>query len=222
MVGALAAVSLTLSGCGTGTPPGVAAQVGAEQITDQEVDDFAQVLCAIDGVQGTASGTPTRTARFLALQILLAHEVVADMTDLDAVDEQAVEGLVTQLEASRSQVPSELRDTFDEAIEDLARTQEALVALGQQSLQESSEAATPGGIPDQAAFAEGDRLRAERAEELDIEVDPRFGVLVDGTLQPSDGSLSVPVSDLAKKGSANALQADESVVSMLPATQKCS
>ena len=40
-------------------------------------------------------------------------------------------------------------------------------------------------------------LLAQHAAEADIEIDPRFGEIVDGTLQPGNGSHSDPVSHLA-------------------------
>jgi hypothetical protein len=212
------AATLLLSACGNGTP-GVAAVVEGDKITDQQVDDFAQVLCTLGAVQGTQSGTPTRAVRFRSLQVLVGDRLAADMTDLGAVDKKTVNGVLQQMEAGRSQVPSRLRPTFDEVAEEFARAQTAIVELGRRSL--VAQGTAPDKVDGNAAFTEGERLRAKFAASADIEVDPRYGTVVDGQLRPEDGSLSVPVSDLARGGSASALQPDEAVVGQLPASQKC-
>jgi hypothetical protein len=214
----VAAVSaaLLLSSCG-GNPPGVAASVEGDRITDQKVDDFAQVLCSLGGLAGTASGTPTRTARFNSLSILISNELAADVADVESVDQAGVQQAVDSLNAGRDTVPADVRDTFDEVVREFATAQQAILELGRESLQ-----AQGGGAPadDQAAFDEGDRLRSEYAAEADIEVDPRFGTVEDGVVTPSDGSLSVPVSALAVQGAAE--EPDDGFVSSLPASQKCS
>jgi hypothetical protein len=212
-VAALSA-ALLLTSCG-GNAPGVAATVEGDRITDQKVDEFAQVLCALGGLPGTEAGTPTRTARFNSLQILISNELAADVADVEDVDQTGVAQAVESLNAGRETVPEEVRDTFDEVVVEFATAQQAILELGRESL--SAE----GGdtADDNAAFAEGDRLRSEYAAEADIEVDPRFGVVEDGVVTPSDGSLSVPVSDLAVQGAAE--QVEDGFVAQLPATQKC-
>jgi hypothetical protein len=215
---AVAAVSaaLLLSSCG-GNAPGVAATVEGDRITDEKVDEFAQVLCSLGGLPGGESGTPTRTARFSSLQILVANELADDIADVDDVDQAGVALTVESLNAGRETVPEEVRDTFDEVVQEFAVAQQAILELGRESLEEGEGDAA--AINEEAAFAEGDRLRAEYAAEADIEVDPRFGTVEDGVVKPADGSLSVPVSELAVQGSAE--QVEDGFATLLPATQKC-
>jgi hypothetical protein len=210
----VAAGGLLLSACGSGTP-GVAAEVEGDQITDQQVDDFATVLCALGGLPGTEAGTPSKAARFRALEILLANELAFDVADVEGVPRDAYAGAVQQMQASREAVPEEVRDTFDQVAQDFARAQTAIIELGRESLQEQGEQE----VSDEAAYAEGERLRAEYAAQADVSVDRRFGVMVDGVLQPSDGSLSVPVSQLAVDGQAQ--QPTDDLVGALPSSQKC-
>lgn len=212
--GAVAAV-LLLSSCG-GTAPGVAAQVEGDRITDEQVDDFAEVLCAIGGVAGTESGVPMKSARFGSLQILMANELTADIADVDAVPAQSVATILEGMSAAREELSEDQQETFDEVAEEFARSQTAVVELGRDSLE---AAGRPTDVPDEEAYAEGQRLLSEYAAEADIEVDPRYGEVVDGALQPSSGSLSVPVSDLAVQGASP--EVGEELVSGLPATQKC-
>jgi hypothetical protein len=211
--------ALLLSSCGNGAP-GVAAAVGDSRISDQEVDDFAKVLCSLGAVQGTEAGTPTRSARFRSLQILLGDELAEDMTDTSTADKRTVNAILTQMNATRDTVPSSLTSTYDQVAKQFAQAQTAMIELGRASLIKQGK--SPAKITDDAAYAEGDRLRTEYAKSQDIDVDPRYGVIEDGRLRPSDGSLSVPVSDLARKGTASVTTPDGSVVGQLPPSQKCS
>jgi hypothetical protein len=212
----LLSAALLLSSCG-GNAPGVAATVAGDRITDEKVDEFAQVLCSLGGLPGGDSGTPTRTARNSSLQILIGNELAADIADVDNVDKEGVALTVESLNAGRETVPEDVRDTFDEVVQEFAAAQQAILELGRESLEEGG--GDPAAINEEAAFAECDRLRSEYAAKADIEVDPRFGTVVDGVVKPADGSLSVPVSDLAVQGAAE--QGEGDLASLLPATQKC-
>jgi len=219
-IGALAtAVSATLllSSC-AGTAPGVAAEVDGTRITDRQVDDFAGVLCALGGVAGTESGVPSRGARLRSLEILLSIETTRALTDIGEADAQLVSGSMAALNEARGEVPADLLDTFDEVALAFSQSQNALLGLGRDRLGEGGD---PGQVDDQAAFEEGDRLRREFAETAQIDLDPRFGSYIDGAVQPADGSLSVPVSDLAVLAQAPLEGPDEALVSQLPASQKC-
>jgi hypothetical protein len=210
---ALAGGTLLLGACSTGAP-GVAAEVGDARITTSDVDEFAEVLCALNTGSG---GTPTRQVRFSALQILLSNALAEEVADLDSVDGAAVDAAVEQANATREMVPAALQDTFDEVVVDYAVAQYAVIDLGRESLEEQGE--DPGAITDDAAYTEGDRLRAVYAEDAGVEVDPRFGTMEEGVLQAGDGSLAVPVSDFAV--SAASPEGGESLVGQLPASQKC-
>lgn len=191
----LAAVgaALLLSSCG-GTAPGVAADVEGATITDRQVDDFARVLCALDG--DAAAGNPSKSARFRSLEILLNIELSRAMVDFDRADSAQVSQAVAQSRSTREMVPADVRDTFDRAVKEYAEAQLAVSELGADSLREQGQRR-----PDeQDAFVEGDRLRTEFAAQADVEVDPRFGQMQDGVLTQSSGSLSVPVSELATQG----------------------
>ncbi len=216
--GAVAAAALLLSACG-GTAPGVAAEVEGDRITDEQVDAFADVLCAIGGVPGSESGAPTKTARFASLQILMANELTADIADVDSVDSESVRTILEGMSQARDVLNGEQEETFDQVAEEFARAQTAMIDLGRDSLTAEGGPSDIPEIPDEEAYAEGQRLLLEYAEEADVEVDPRFGELVDGALQPSSNSLSVPVSDLAVQGADP--EAGEGLASLLPASQKC-
>ena len=138
------------------------------------------------------------------------------MTDVTAVSQQAVAQAMQQLAASRAGLPKDLQGTFDKVAGEYARAQTAIIALGRKSL----EAQGQKKVSDQDAFNEGERLRTQFASKANVKVDPRFGTIVSGKLQPSDGSLSVPVSDFAKE--AASAQPSSTLMAQLPASQKCS
>ena len=214
VAGALATgiAAVLLAGCAQNAP-GVAAQVGDDAVTDEQVDQLAEALCVLSA--GAPAGTPPATGqqtRRQALQVLLDNELAEDVIDPDSVDDEQVAAARRQAAESLEALPERLRPVFDDAVADFATTQLGLVALGEESLREQGEEEAEQG----AALAEGQRLLQEHAAELDISVDPRFGVLEDGRLGPSDGSLSVAVSDQAKASSAG-----DAVGTDLPANLSC-
>ena len=209
-----AGAALLLSSCSS-NPPGVAADVNGQRITDRQVDDFAKVLCSLSS-QGASSAQPSSTARFSSLQILLGNELAAGVADLSSVSETAVSQAMQQLETSRSSLPESQRATFDTVAREYAEAQTAIVDLGRKSLESQGKK----NVSDQDAFTEGERLRTQYASKADIEIDPRFGTMKNGQLTPADGSLSVPVSDFARE--ASAAQPSSSLVAQLPASQTCS
>ena len=215
---AAAGVAVLLTAC-SGPGPGVAADVNGQHITVQEVDDFAQVLCALSGSQASSGGTPTSQVRSQALQILLSIALTNDMTDVSThVNQARVSSIEQQMNQSRDTVPSGDQGTFDSVVAKFARAQSATIDLGRQALEAAGK---KGPISDQDAYTAGSRLRTlYAAKKADIQVDPRFGTMVNGTLKAGSGSLSVPVSQGARDAAASTPVGSH--VSALPASQKCS
>ena len=210
---AVAVAALLLVGCAQ-NPPGVAAEVGSDRITDEQVDELAEALCVLsaDAGQGTAT---TQQVRRQALEILLDIELSGGIIDAEAVDREQVAGARQQAAVSREALPERLQEPFDDAVEQFATAQLGLADLGRASLTEQGTAE----IDEEAAFAEGQRLRAEHVEEVGVSVDPRFGSWEDGRLQPTDGSLSVAVSEQARASTAAEAA---TAVTDLPANLTCS
>jgi hypothetical protein len=216
--GAAAVLAVSaLSGCGD-LAPDVAAQVEGDEISVEQVDDFAVLLCSLGGLPGGEEAT-TKSARQQALTLLLGNELAFDLIDEEAVDPAAVRQAVAQNAAAREGVPADLRDTFDAFVEDFTVAQIGLVELGRESLQESGEAAE-AELTDDVAFQEGQRLRQEYAAEADVEVADRFGAVENGAVVADPGSLSVPVSDVAVQSSQ--AEPPATLGELLPAAQKCS
>jgi hypothetical protein len=212
-----AVAALLLSSCGSTGSPGVAAEVAGERITDEQVDEFARVLCRVGAAQGSGQTTPTSTVRHNAVQLLLFIETAAQVGDFDDLDRADVDMAMGNVEEARELLPEELVDTFDEVIVEFAQAQAALIARGRESLVEQGQ--DPAGIDPNTAYAEGERLQQEFLRSADIEIDPRFGSIVDGQLRAASGSLSVPVSDIAV-GSASQ-EPSEGFADLLPAALTC-
>jgi hypothetical protein len=155
---------------------------------------------------------PTQQVRRQALQILLEIEIADDLIDPEAIDGEQLAAAQQQTEAQAEALPDRLRGTFDDAVEGFFSAQLGLAALGRESLVENGTE----DPDDTAAQTEGQRLRTRYARTAGISVDPRFGTFEQGQLQPSDGSLSVPVSAQAR-ASATA----DGVGATLPANLSC-
>jgi len=211
-------VALLASSCTGNNAPGVAADVDGHQITDDQVDGFAEVLCELGGLPGaTESGTPTRNARSRALELLVNNEIAFEIGKGVEVDQAKIDAAVQQNAAARDAVPTALQGTFDAFVDDFARAQMTVLAAGQRSLEESGRPADK--ISDDKAYAEGQRLRLAYADKADITIDPRFGSLADGVVTPGSGSLSVPQSQEAKDDAEATPPA--TVVAQIPAPLKC-
>ncbi len=212
LAAAVAAVTLLLTGCAQNAP-GVAAEVGGDAVTDEQVDELAEALCVLSSGGEQAGPVPTQQVRRQALQILVDNELAEDLVDPESVDRDQVAAAVEQAAPSVEALPADLRGPFSDAVEAFATAQLGLTALGRESLAEEGT-----DEPDeQAVAAEAQRLRVQHAEEAGVAVDPRFGVFEEGRLQPSDGSLSVAVSDAAKASSGG-----DAVGTDLPANLTCS
>jgi len=123
---------------------------------------------------------------------------------------------LAQNEQGLALLPEEQREGFRVVLKEYAEGQLMLIEAGRQSLESKGESE----ISDDQAIAEGERLRAEFVEGLEVEVDPRYGSFVRGTVQPGVSSLSVPVSEEAMSGAR--AEPAPAWVSELPASQKCS
>jgi hypothetical protein len=219
-VTALAAAATLLAGCGL--HPGSAAVVGGDMISTQRVDQVAQALCSSQAGAAQAQGRElaSRGARQGALQVLLDSDLSRQFGESKGV--QANQGQVSAALASNASeinsLPADQRDAFREALKEYVEGRLMLLEVGRQYLAAQGQPST-----DQTkAMAAGEKLRADFAKKLKIEVDPRYGTFdqAKGAFAVSSGSLSVPASQSAADGSSPDPSAGW--VASLPATQKCS
>ncbi len=219
---ALAATAvLALSGC-AGLHPGAAAVVGSETITNDEVDDLAEILCSVNITSAQAQGQPppelpSRGAREGALQVLLDTTLSHQFGEARGAEanRQQVSQALAQNEQGVALLPEDQQEGFRNVLEEYAEGQLMLIEIGRESLEESGQS----NVGDDQALAEGQRLRTGFVDDLDVEVDPRHGEFVNGTIQEGTSALSVPASDEARAGAR--AEPGQGWVATLPASQKC-
>lgn len=207
-----AGTAALLAGCGL--QPGTAATVGSEAIPHERVDDLAQAMCAESQAAAQPAGaTSTRSNRENAIGFLVGNELVQRFGESEGVEPDAREvadGAAT-FEQAAAGLPEEQRETYLEAVRSQVESQLILVEIGQQSLGADTEF--------QEAGAEGYRLLQEYAQDVDVEIDPRYGSFEDGVFVPGGSSLSVPASDQAVAGAEE--QPGPAYLDGLPASQLC-
>lgn len=211
-----------LSGCGvagTGFHPGVAAQVGDDQIKVSQVDEIASNYCSAitEQLRGQNQVLPLRYLRGgIAGQLALvaAAEQVADEYGVEPglqYDQK-----VADLEAAVAELPDSQQDAVV-AIESSASYLSGVQqAVGEELLREQGNAQPTIEESTQA----GQQAFNEWLDEQDVSIDPQFGVeLQDGQAVPTDTSLSRAVGTTAKNG--NADSPDPAYAGSLPASLRC-
>jgi SurA N-terminal domain len=201
------------------THPGYAATVGDDQISEEQVDDVAQALCDTQAASGQGQELATRSARQVALGVLVESSLSRQFGESEGVepDPEQLSAAVASREEVVATLPASIQDEFRTTLEDFAAGQLILADIGGKSLTAQGTASPT----QEEAVAEGTRLRGEwAADNAEVDVDPRFGTFTDGALVSESGSLSEPVSDEAKDGADP--EPSEAFVASLPASQKCS
>lgn len=209
-----------LTGCGT--HPGAAAVVGDQRISADEVDEAAAALCSSTVAGAEAQGQPrpelaSRGARQAAIQLILDSELTRQFAEDEGLkaNQQAISAALQQNAQAIQVLPPDQRGVFRELFTAFQESQVLLDEAGTRSLAAQGNAAP---APEEAA-AEGARLRAEWAADIEVEVDPRYGTYEGGAVVPSSGSLSIPTSQHARQGAAD--QPDAAWTAGLPLSQKC-
>jgi hypothetical protein len=217
----ITAAMVALSGCGA-VHPGAAAVVGSTTISHDTVDGLAQALCTANVAGAEAAGQTrqftTRGTREGALQVLLDARLSQLFGEEENVEpnQQMVSQALAQNRDLIAALPEDERDAYRDALKEYAEGQLMLVEIGRASLEEQGAA----DVPDDQAIAEGQRLRGEFVQSLDVEVDPRYGSFTDDTLQAGDSALSVAQSERARAG--DRAQPGTDFVDGLPISQRCS
>lgn len=211
-----------LTGCGvagTAFQPGVAAEVGDQTISTDRLDDLVTDYCSF--VAANPNPEQPVQARFG-----YRSELVSILVQRAAVEQAAEE------------YDAELGATYDTQLADLERNfaslsegqQEALVTIneallfgfeGRVAIGQAALSAEGGAEPDGAAAeVRGAEIVAEWIESNDVEINPEFGLALDGAeLAASDQDLSYAVGDEAQAGTAD--QPDPANADSLPASQRC-
>jgi hypothetical protein len=206
---------LLLTGCGSATP-GVAAQVGDDELTVRDIDSATAHYCTSVEEQ-LESPVPMSFVRQYVVQLLTLRaqaDQVAD--DYGVTAGSSYENDVAQRQGTAATLPEEVRDDYIQLTSTPAYAQDIVDQIGAITLEDQGIA---DPTSDQVTQAGLDVFN-QWPDANGIDIDPRFGAAsVDGVLSPIDTNTSVAVSEIAKSGLAE--QPDPAYAETLPSTQRC-
>ncbi|MBA2559326.1 MAG: SurA N-terminal domain-containing protein [Propionibacteriales bacterium] len=225
-VGALLAVALGLSavsGCGTRLTPGVAATINETTISQDRVDSVVQAACeytAANAAAGGQAGAPVSLAnlRSTITQALIQFAVTDEAATAMGL---SVSEAAISAGAEQNTIPESLDDDADHTLkgffEEFARSSAQGQLIGAH-LSDPSITTFDEVTADKSAQASS-YLKTFVAKQ-DITVNPAYGRWTGSAVVGGSGSLSDPVSDIAKASQAAASDPQAST-SDLPASQVC-
>lgn len=215
---ALGAVALLLSGCGSASP-GVAVQIGDQEISNRRVDEASEHMCTALADQFEEQGTvvPMGFVRQGVVQLLTLRSQADQIADAyDVKPGSGYSNDVSQRKVTVSSMPQDVRDDYVELTSANALATDILKQVGRIELERK-------GVEDPTVdevSQTGLDVFNSWPDSNGIEIDPRYGLeSVDGVLSPVDTNLSVAVSDSAKSGLA--LEPDPAFANTLPLTHRC-
>ena len=205
---------LLLTGCGSAAP-GVAVQVGDEELSVRHVDSVTANYCTALG--DLESEVPMSFVRQYVVQLLTLRSQASQIADDYGVEPGSTyRNDVAQHQGTAGTKPEEVREDYVELASAAAYAQDILDQVGRIVLEEDGvvdptvEETTQAGIDvfNQWPDAHG------------IEIDPRYGLdSVDGVLTPVDTNTSVAVGETAKSGLAT--DPDPAFARTLPLNHRC-
>lgn len=217
---AAAAVAFLLSGCSgaqqPGINPGVAARVGDQTITLDEVNQQSDEIC-----QAVKDDLSDPLPMSLARYQILTGQIGRAIADQIAASYDVKPGAdyANAVAAAKTQVatyPEHLQDTLVEVSTSQDYVQSILDAASRKALADE-------GVSDPTEDEVTDRsqdLFATWPDDNRLEIDPRFGFTLDeGAFVQDETGLSYAVSDIAKAGQKS--QPDAAVTAQLPSSQRC-
>lgn len=215
---AIAAAGVVLTGCGSASP-GVAVEVGDEEISIDRVDTAADHMCTALSDQFEAEGTtvPMGFVRQGVVQLLTLRAQAEQIAEEYGVEPGSTyQNDVAQRRATAASMPEEVRDDYVELTSANALAQDVLEQVGRIKLE---QAGVSDPTVDQVTQAGVDVFNVW-PDANGVDIDPRYGLRnVDGVLTPVDTNLSVAVSDAAKAGLNE--KPDAAYARTLPLTHRC-
>ncbi|HYF71390.1 MAG TPA: hypothetical protein VD864_01140 [Nocardioides sp.] len=211
---ALASASIfLLTGCGAvpGFNPGVAARVGDETLSVEEVDDVTTSFC--EYVEGQLQAGQVLPQHYLRGQVAGALALRA------AVDQFAEEQGVSAA-ADYDKAVAQAREQLGDLPQD--QVQAVIDVQGVQFYLQAVETSVgeEQGASGEEATKAGEQVFQEWLADQDVDVNPRYGVSIeDGAPKTVDTSLSFGLGETSEK--ADAEQPDTDYAATLPETQRC-
>lgn len=212
------AVLALLSGCGE-IHPGAAVQVGEQRVNMSDVDDLSADVCKAFAPQFEQQQRiiPMRYVKQAVVQATTMRELARQIAeDRDVEEPASYREELGKVEEQAEQVPASVRDSFIEFQSASPYVSAILVQAGGEALQEEGQAQPSN----EEAAARGATLLADYARDVGVDIDPRYGLeLQDGEVVPTDRSVSLAVSDLATRASAD--EPDQEYAASLGDAQRC-
>lgn len=219
----LAASVLLVSGCGvaeTQFHPGVAAQVGDQTVSVDDVDALTSSYCAAVEDQITAGGQSFPLAGFksgIAAQLALVSAVDQLNEAYDVTPSSDYNTQVNQLKQQGAALEGKDLDAYLEVQSAQAYISDLLTQIGSIELEDEGE--KDPTLDFQQARGQ-DALESWVARE-GLTFDPRYSLeIVEGQPQPVDTDLTFAVGDIAKAGRAGG-EPDPNYVASLPLSATC-
>lgn len=217
---ALGLGGLLLTGCAGGTSgPGVAVAVGDQTISAAHVDRTAAHMCEAleEDFRAQSTVVPMSFIRQGVVQLLSLRAQASQIAEQYGVEPgPTYEREVAERSRSVAGLPEDVRESYVEVMTADALATAVVEQVGRAKLEEEGFAEPTAEQVSQA----GNDVFATWPDQHGIEIDPQYGLeFSDGALVPTDTSLSVAVSDLAKLGQAS--EPDPSYAASLPASQRC-
>ncbi len=210
----LGLAGLLLTGCGSASP-GVAAQVGDQELTVREVDSVTANYCTALG--DLESEVPMSYVRQFVLQLLALRSQAEQIADDYGVEPgETYRNDVAQRQGTAATKPEEVRQDYLDLASTTAYAQDILDQVGEIEL---DRAGVVDPTTEQVSQAGVDVFN-QWPDANGVEIDPRYGLRsVDGVLTPVDTNTSVAVGDTAKSGLAT--EPDTAFAQSLPTTHRC-
>ena len=223
----LGVAGLMLSGCGSATP-GVAVQVGDEELSVREVDAVAAHYCTARTKDLEAAVPMGYVRRYVIRFLTLRSQALQIADEYDVEPGTTYQNAVAQQQGTAVTMPQEVRQDYIDVESALALAQDITVQVGEVVLDRegitdaTTEQVLQAGVDvfNQWPDAHGIEFDPRYGVAHGIELDPRFGVKSgDSLLTPIDTNTSVEVSETAKSGLAD--QPDPAFAESLPLTHRC-
>lgn len=210
----LGVAGLLLSGCGSATP-GIAAQVGDQELSVRDVDSATENYCTALG--DLESVVPMSYVRQFVVQLLTLRSQTDQIADDYGVEPGSTYlNDVAQRQGTAATKPEEVRQDYVDLASTQAYAQDILDQVGaieldrQGVVDPTAEEVTQAGVD---VFSRWPDVNG-------VEIDPRYGLeSIDGTLTPVDTNTSVAVGETAEAGLAT--EPDTAYAQSLPSTHRC-
>lgn len=181
----------------------------------QSTSGFCDLIDAINQAQGADVTVPVRSALLTALNTIVMGEALDQLAARRGVEVSSAEvaAWIDQLPIDLGQAPPSRADELQAVTERVARNSLLVEKLGQQAFEQQNTGAQPATEQIQQL---GQQAVSRYMREVGVDVNPRYGQVLDTQKLPGTGSLSVPVSQEGRSA-----QTVPEANSTLTETQEC-